>query len=232
MRFMRSNQSVVGGDDVVVFALRVVGLPGEEKGLVGESVSDLCASTEENSSKPVSGAGRGSRPVSARRAATRTEHPVRKNGAPERRKEKSIRRKVTGKQLGEMAEALFLAKAVGLGFGVTKPWGDSEPYDFIVDGRGGHAGLSRVQLKSAHREGRERGYSFRAHGHSLKAYRERDVDALVAYVVPEDAWHVFPMRVFRKKRSVRLYPGSQRRRSKYEEYREGWWRLMAASETR
>lgn len=133
---------------------------------------------------------------------------------------------VTGKRLGEIAEAMFLAKVAGLGFGVTKPWGDSEPYDFIVDVHGGHAGLWRVQVKSAHREGKQRGYSFHAHGHDLRAYRERDVDALVALVVPENAWYVFPMRVFRKKRSVRLYPGSRRKRSRYERFRDAWglWR--------
>jgi len=141
------------------------------------------------------------------------------------------RGKVTGKRLGEIAEAMFLAKVAGLGFGVTKPWGDSEPYDFIVDAHGGHAGLWRVQVKSAHREGKQRGYSFHAHGHALRAYRERDVDALVALVVPENAWYVFPMRVFRGKRSVRLYPGSRRKRSRYEKFREawGWWRSSASA---
>jgi hypothetical protein len=133
--------------------------------------------------------------------------------------------KVTWKRLGEIAEAMFLAKAAELGFGVMKPWGDSEPYDFVLDGHRGRAGLWRVQVKSAHRVGAERGYSFRAHGHALKAYGAREVDALVAYVVPENAWYVFPISVFRKRRSVKLYPGSKKRRSKFEEYREGWARL-------
>ncbi len=39
----------------------------------------------------------------------------------------------TRKRRGEAAEAVFLAKASGLGFGVSKPWGDSERYDFILD---------------------------------------------------------------------------------------------------
>ena len=39
----------------------------------------------------------------------------------------------TSKARGEAAEAAFLAKAAGLGFGVARPWGDSERYDFIVD---------------------------------------------------------------------------------------------------
>jgi len=41
--------------------------------------------------------------------------------------------RLTPKQLGEIAEAEFIAKAVGLGFVVARPWGDSEPYDFIVN---------------------------------------------------------------------------------------------------
>ena len=39
----------------------------------------------------------------------------------------------TRKRRGEAAEAAFLAKASGLGFGVAKPWGDSERYDFLLD---------------------------------------------------------------------------------------------------
>ena len=59
----------------------------------------------------------------------------------------------TGKRRGEMAEAAFVAKAVSLGFGVAKPWGDSDPFDFIVQAGGK---LSKVQVKSAHCDGRRR----------------------------------------------------------------------------
>src|SRR5689334_19101908 len=54
----------------------------------------------------------------------------------------------TRKAHGEAAEAAFLAKVAGLGFGVAKPWGDSEHYDFIVDS--GH-NFWRVQVKSTQR---------------------------------------------------------------------------------
>src|ERR1700684_458106 len=37
------------------------------------------------------------------------------------------------KRVGEVFEAAFLTKAASLGFGVAKPWGDSERYDFILD---------------------------------------------------------------------------------------------------
>ncbi len=40
------------------------------------------------------------------------------------------------KRKGELSEAAFLLKATGLGFGVAKPWGDSERYDFILDSHG------------------------------------------------------------------------------------------------
>jgi PD-(D/E)XK endonuclease len=129
---------------------------------------------------------------------------------------------VTGKRLGEVAEAAFLAKASDLGFGVAKPWGDSDPYDFIVE-TGGR--LWKVQVKSAHRAGEDGSYSFRAHGHSLRAYRADEIDALVAYVVPENAWYVFPVKVVRLLRSLKLFTGSRKRRSKFEKYREAWWIL-------
>jgi len=53
-------------------------------------------------------------------------------------------RGLTKKRRGEMAEAAFLHKASMLGFGVSKPWGDSEPYDLIVDSG---SSLWRVQVK-------------------------------------------------------------------------------------
>jgi hypothetical protein len=36
------------------------------------------------------------------------------------------------KRRGEMGEAAFLAKASSLGFSVSKPWGDSDRYDFVL----------------------------------------------------------------------------------------------------
>src|SRR5438445_10757609 len=42
----------------------------------------------------------------------------------------------TGPSTGEPSEAAFLLKAASLGFGVAKPWGDSERYDFILDSHG------------------------------------------------------------------------------------------------
>jgi len=128
-------------------------------------------------------------------------------------------RGLTRKRRGEMAEAAFLHKASSLGFGVSKPWGDSDPYDLIVDSG---SGLWRVQVKSAYYSNKYGGYMICAHGNrSTKPYTLKEIDALVAYIVPEDLWYVLPVRLFRKVKSVRLYPktGSP---SRYNSYRDEW----------
>jgi len=131
-------------------------------------------------------------------------------------------RRLSRKQRGEMAEGAFLAKAAGMGYGVAKPWGESSRYDLIVDiGEK----LVRVQVKSAHRAGDYGGYTFHAHGNSSRVYRASEIDVLVAYVVPEDIWYVFPVTEFRKYKSMKLFPRSRRRGSKFEKYREAWWML-------
>src|SRR5207244_11794820 len=45
-------------------------------------------------------------------------------------------KRVNTKRKGELSEAAFLLKAASLGFGVAKPWGYSERYDFILDSHG------------------------------------------------------------------------------------------------
>ena len=132
-------------------------------------------------------------------------------------------RGLTPKRRGEMAEAAFLHKASTLGFGVSKPWGDSDPYDLIVDSG---SGLWRVQVKSAYRGDKYGGYMISAHGSQCKkAYSLRDIDALVAYIVPEDLWYVLPVKLFRKIKALKLYPKPRRWGSKYNVYREDWQSL-------
>jgi PD-(D/E)XK endonuclease len=129
-------------------------------------------------------------------------------------------RALTRKRRGEMAEAAFLHKASKLGFGVSKPWGDSDPYELIVDSG---KRLWKVQVKSAYRAGEYGGYTFHAYGNEKdRAYSLKDIDMLVAYIVPEDLWYVLPVSLFRRVKGMKLFPSSRRRRSKYEAYREGW----------
>jgi len=65
-----------------------------------------------------------------------------------------IRDRKCQKRRGEIGEALFLAKAVTMGYGLATPWGDNLKYDMIVDtGKR----LFRVQVKSAHRVSASKG---------------------------------------------------------------------------
>ena len=113
-------------------------------------------------------------------------------------------------------------RLAGLGFRVSKPWGESSRYDLIVDnGRK----LLRVRVKSAHRAGEYGGYTFHAHGNTACVYRSCEIDLRVAYVVPGEAWYLFPVQEFRKSKSMKLSPASRRRRSKFEKFREAWWIL-------
>src|SRR4029077_7260224 len=53
--------------------------------------------------------------------------------AREPHKPSAAQREFTTKRRGELAELAFALKAASLGFGVARPWGDSERYDCILD---------------------------------------------------------------------------------------------------
>ena len=83
------------------------------------------------------------------------------------------------KKKGEAAELAFMLKAVSLGFGVAKPWGDSERYDFILDTG---TRLWRVQVKSSSAL-QNGGYCVNAQRHANGnsiAYRIGEIDFLIA----------------------------------------------------
>jgi hypothetical protein len=122
----------------------------------------------------------------------------------------------TQKRHGDVAEARFLAKASSLGFGVAKPWGD-ERYDFILDS--GYC-FWRVQVKST-RGSKLRGYSVTIASAGLARYDETQIDFVVTYLVPEDAWYVIPVKMLKGLNSLTFRPRG-RGMSKWEKFREGW----------
>jgi len=99
----------------------------------------------------------------------------------------------TTKRRGELAELAFTFKAARMGFGVAKPYGDSERYDFILD-----AGqrLWRTQVKSTTTilNGRYHVNSQRRTNGSAVAYDPSEIDFLVAHIIPEDAWFILTIR--------------------------------------
>ena len=143
------------------------------------------------------------------------------------------------KKRGEWAELKFMVAASERGFRVTKPWGETTQYDFVVEfgenpsqkphpvakgaTRMGHPArrFVRVQVKSTGFKDRG-GYSCSVRG-SGGAYVGDPFDFVAVYVVPEDVWYIIPEEVIRGRRSVAVYPGLKK--SKYGKYK-GAWKLM------
>ncbi|MGI9101425.1 MAG: group I intron-associated PD-(D/E)XK endonuclease [Terriglobales bacterium] len=123
------------------------------------------------------------------------------------------------KRQGELAELVFAERAVRRGLQVSKPYGETAAYDFLVDCEGR---ISRVQVRSV---GVAKNGVYRVstgNGHSSKrAYTAREIDVLAAYVIPEDVWYLIPVRAFSPAKSVHLCPGRASRR-KFEVWRERW----------
>jgi hypothetical protein len=137
----------------------------------------------------------------------------------------------TCKQRGELAEIAFLHKAAAFGFGVAKPYGDSERYDFILDSG---ERLWRVQVKSVsttYAFGGGRGYRT-ASCHSRGSckdlpYTADEIDFFVVYIVPLDIWYVIPVSLVTPVLGICFYPtGCRSDGGRFEPYREAW-HLMA-----
>jgi hypothetical protein len=142
---------------------------------------------------------------------------------------KAGKQRANTKRSGEISEAAFLHKAVSLGFKVTKPWGDSERYDFVVDSG---KRLWRVQIKctGALRAG---GYHIQpihfVYGEKKVVYTADEIDVLAAHIVPLDVWYVVPVQALAPGTSLRLYPEGGCEKARFEKYREAWHVLGEAA---
>jgi hypothetical protein len=131
-------------------------------------------------------------------------------------------RKLTTKELGEIVELRLMAKAAAEKFRVLKPWGDSARYDCGLDNG---PRIWKVQVRSA--SSLTRGGSFpiitrTSDKGRLRPYKRNEIDFLVAYIVPCDAWYVIPFAAIRRKRGITLSP-HRKSRGKFEKYREAWY---------
>ena len=131
------------------------------------------------------------------------------------------------KRMGELAEIAFMYRAASEGIGVARPYGDSHPYDFLVQhGRR----LARVQVKSCfttQRGYRRMGIAIIVAKHARKGvtlYSPDEIDFIAAFVAPHRAWYVIPVEALQGSKSIRLYPGGKSKRigAFYEHYREAW----------
>lgn len=127
------------------------------------------------------------------------------------------------KRRGELSELAFLFKASSLGFSVSKPYGESSRYDFVVE----HLGrLSKVQVKSTgFLHPLSHAYEANAQRNTPGApmlYQPGDLDYFAFYVIPRDAWYIVPPDVVGTLSRVPLYPHAPARDRRFGRYREAW----------
>jgi hypothetical protein len=127
------------------------------------------------------------------------------------------------KRMGELSELDFLRKAMGMGMIVSKPWGDSYRYDFVVDTEGR---LFRAQVRSTENRFGARGYAVHASvyvGRKIVGLTAKDIDVIVAYIVSRDIWYVVPVKAFVPRKNLWFYPDGSKKGAMFEKYRDAWW---------
>ena len=115
---------------------------------------------------------------------------------------------------------VFMARAALEGLQVSKPYGDSAAYDFIVESG---ALCSRVQVKST-RSRYQKGFRCNLRASMSRAYKPDSFDFAAVHVIPADVWFIIP-RAF-VKLGILVTPGKQD--SKYYEYEDAWHLLKPA----
>jgi PD-(D/E)XK nuclease superfamily protein len=137
--------------------------------------------------------------------------------------------------MGEIAELAFMYRAACEGIGVAKPYGESHPYDFLVQhGRR----LLRVQVKSCFSPEQPGHTGFpiivACHwGRGKLGYSIEQVDFIVAFIARYAAWYVIPIEALGKSKNIRLYPSGKklmRPGGFYEKYRDAWQLMKDGSD--
>jgi len=132
------------------------------------------------------------------------------------------------KRTGEHSEIAFLYRSDQRRFAISKPFGDSERYDFILDNRPRpKVKLNRIQVKCTEclRAGAYETRATYTVGKGRAVYTKRDVDFIAAHVVPLDIWYIIPVEVCTPQPMLRFYPHRQARKMRLEKYREAWYLL-------
>jgi hypothetical protein len=155
-----------------------------------------------------------------------------------------FQREQTTKRRGEISELAFALAAARQGFGISRPYGDSERYDIILDSS--HISpvipnraqgalrnllyssirprLVRVQVKSSTQlqYGLYRVNAHRRINGRAVPYTLAEIDFFAAYVIPEDSWFIFPLTHILGATAVTLSPKRRRKPHINDPYREAW----------
>jgi hypothetical protein len=140
-----------------------------------------------------------------------------------------LMRSRTPKALGELAELAFAFKATSLGFSISKPLGDNQPFDFILNA--GHR-LWKVQVKSTYHIDRTCYFNTvrEAVGGRRRIYSAENIDVLAGWVMPLDVWYIIPVQAFAPRKCVEVYPHRPGSSGQYEPFREAWCQLACSGE--
>lgn len=141
----------------------------------------------------------------------------------------------TYKERGEWVEAQFIAEALGRGYTILKPWGDSQPFDVAINFG---SRIVRVQVKSTSYRV-DNGYKcqFKTNFHG-RQYAPDQLDFFVGYIVPQRTWYLIPARLLfnggQQPTSPMLFPMQPVKANTYhyECYREAWGLLRPKPEER
>ena len=120
---------------------------------------------------------------------------------------------------GEWAEMRFMTRAAERGLMVSRPWGDSAPYDLMVEHRGR---ILRIQVKSTCCK-RDNCYKCHVASNGIPYPKDR-LDFIAAYVIPADTWYIIPIDAVGAQAHLLLAP--HRKGSKYDRYKEAWHLLL------
>ena len=105
---------------------------------------------------------------------------------------------ITSKEKGDIGVANILSTLLAKGFRVSLPWGDSTPYDLIVDS----GQLLRIQVKSTTR--RKNGALIVKVGsiatkqgkYHLRSHGEDPIDFIIAYDMVGNQCYILPKRLW------------------------------------
>jgi hypothetical protein len=156
----------------------------------------------------------------------------------------------TRKLLGEKAECAFVYQAMEHGLIVSKPYGDSAAYDFVVERReahrrgrreeparagrakttatretnpGGRRGkLWKIQVKSVQNKDPMGRYSVNLRKSFSRRYERGEIDFFAVWVIGAATWYIVPGSEVFPAKGGHFYPDVRGSRGKYERYREAW----------
>ena len=195
-----------------------------------------------------------SQPMPKRRRASPGRKPRPAQALPTPSPQTPFERELTTKRRGEISELAFAQAAARHGFGISKPFGESERYDIILDPL--HFGspqndpplhrarkkypqhsnhlsaatrprLIRVQVKSSTQfvNGLYRINSGRRLHGRVVPYSLAEIDFIAAYIIPEDSWFILPLPHILGQISLLFRPIRSRIPGVYDAYREAWHHL-------